>query len=192
MPGAACRGGDEPSTPFARSAGDGFPSRSVAVRRCKGHARSAREWLRLSAPSGDLLRGDPPDHLLQLRELDRLGQVGHEPGLPRPAEVLLHAVAGQGDPPERVYEKAKITPVQDVGASDGSSRCRSSDSLDSGRPLVILAQPPIPAQPGERPLHDPTPLQHLERLALLPLRLRTTNSSIQPPNCLAHSAIPPL
>src|SRR5512142_3553486 len=35
------------------------------------------------------------------------------------------------------------------------------------RPLVILAQPPVPPQPGERPLDDPTPRQHLElRLAL--------------------------
>src|SRR3954464_14858869 len=40
-------------------------------------------------------------------------------------------------------------------------------------PLVVLAQPPIPAQPGERPLHDPPPLHHLERLALLLLRLRS-------------------
>ena len=32
------------------------------------------------------------------------------------------------------------------------------------RPLVVLAQPPPPAQPGERPLHPPTERHHLERL----------------------------
>ena len=34
------------------------------------------------------------------------------------------------------------------------------------------SQPPTPAQPGEGPLDDPTPFHHLERLALVPLRLR--------------------
>src|SRR5262245_34287848 len=31
-----------------------------------------------------------------------------------------------------------------------------------GLPLIVLAQSPTPPEPGERPLHDPPPLQHLE------------------------------
>ena len=41
--------------------------------------------------------GDLADHGFELGEVDRLGQVGGEAGLAAPADVLLHAVAGQGD-----------------------------------------------------------------------------------------------
>src|SRR5512135_3105204 len=34
-----------------------------------------------------------------------------------------------------------------------------------GFPLVVPAVDPAPAQPGERPFHDPTPLDHPEALA---------------------------
>src|SRR4051794_25589710 len=67
---------------------------------------------------------------------------------------------------ERVYEKARLRRFKT------SEHQMSHRDVDPGlarllRPLVILAQAPVPTQPGERPLHDPTPLQDLELLRLL-------------------------
>src|SRR5271165_3733172 len=79
---------------------------------------------------------------------------------------LILSVVSVGFASKRVYEKVN------------SSRVKTSEhQMGHGdvdpqlarllRPLVILAQPAISAQPGERPLDDPPPRQHLE--LLLPL-----------------------
>ena len=65
---------------------------------------------------------------------------------------------------ERVFKKYKSTEL---------SRAESMQhAVDHGEPdpglggfrqaLVVLAQPPVPSQPGEGALHDPAPGQHLE------------------------------
>jgi len=62
--------------------------------------------------------------------------------------------------------KGKLTLDQDVGASNESLPSRSK-TRSTPRPLVILAQSAVAAQPSERPLNDPPPRQHFElRLAL--------------------------
>src|SRR5206468_1875553 len=70
-----------------------------------------------------------------------------------------------GSRSQRVYEKARLrgikTPEHQI--NHGHVDPRLARPL---RPLVILAQPPVATQPRERPLHDPTPLQHLELLLL--------------------------
>ena len=45
----------------------------------------------------------------------------------------------------------------------------------TGRPLVVPAVPPVPAQPGERPLHHPPPRQ-----LHVPLRARRTTHYLDP------------
>ena len=60
-----------------------------------------------------------------------------------------------------------------------------------GRPLVVLAQPPAAAQPGERPLHHPA--HGITSNASAPGRF----DDLQPERSRArsartHSAIPPL
>src|SRR3954451_9740987 len=49
------------------------------------------------------------------------------------------------------------------------------------RPLVILAQPPVATQPGEGPLHDPTPLQDLELLLLLLVLIPGADDHLEDP-----------
>src|SRR5262245_59534138 len=48
-------------------------------------------------------------------------------------------------------------------------------------PLVILAHPTVSPQPGERPLHDPPPLEHFELLLLLLRLIRVPYDQLQDP-----------
>src|SRR5437879_11018566 len=62
---------------------------------------------------------------------------------------------------ERVYEKPNSSTFKT------SEHQMSHSDVDPGlarllAPFVILAQPAVPPQPGERPLDDPPPLQDLE------------------------------
>src|SRR3954463_4604724 len=87
----------------------------------------------------------------------------------RPTSSLIDCLRGKVS--QRVYEKPRL-----LGFQTPEHQTDHGD-VDHGLtglrlPLVVLAQPPVPAQPGERPLHDPAPLDHLERLALFLLRLR--------------------
>src|SRR5512143_2321936 len=68
--------------------------------------------------------------------------------------------------PKRVYEKPNSSRIE---TSEHQMSHRQVDPALARllRPLVILAQSAVAAQPGERPLDDPTPLQDLE--LLLPL-----------------------
>src|SRR5512144_997590 len=87
---------------------------------------------------------------------------------------------------KRVYENVRLCRIKTSEHQMGHGQVdpRLARLL---RPLVVLAQPTIPAQPRERPLHDPTPRQHLDLLRLTFLRLgRTTNSRIQPPTSLVR------
>src|ERR1700730_16857631 len=49
------------------------------------------------------------------------------------------------------------------------------------RPFVILAQPPVATQPGEGPLHDPTPLQDLELLLLVLVLILGADDQLEDP-----------
>src|SRR5207253_3168690 len=60
------------------------------------------------------VRDDPPDGRLEGVEVDRLGQVGDEPGLAAAAEVVVGAEAGQGDPGDA---GAGVEPAHQVQAA---------------------------------------------------------------------------
>src|SRR5512135_2211886 len=67
---------------------------------------------------------------------------------------------------QRVYEKSLLSRIEtsEPQMHHGYVDPRLARLL---APLVIFAQAAVAAQPGERPLHDPTPLQDLD--LLLPL-----------------------
>src|SRR5512135_2919497 len=80
---------------------------------------------------------------------------------------------------KRVYENVRLCRIKTSEHQMGHGQVdpRLARLL---RPLVVLAQPTIPAQPRERPLHDPTPRQHLELLRLTFLRLGTDDQLENP------------
>src|SRR5512143_701267 len=88
----------------------------------------------------------------------------------RGREAWIYADWGIGpkrfDWVKRVYEKPNSSRIE---TSEHQMSHRQVDPALARllRPLVILAQSAVAAQPGERPLDDPTPLQDLE--LLLPL-----------------------
>src|SRR4051794_9486564 len=70
--------------------------------------------------------------------------LGIWPGIAEWGVILL-----SGEPPQHQVDHADLHPRL--------ARCRV--------PLVVTAVDPAPTQPGERPLHHPTPGDHLELLA---------------------------
>ena len=70
-------------------------------------------------------RGDVTDCLFEPAEVDGLGQVGVEPRIGTPLEVLFHSVAGQGDPWDRPTH---------------AELCNSSRPLPSGRPMSLTTR----------------------------------------------------
>jgi ABC-2 type transport system permease protein len=82
--------------------------------------------------------------------------------------------------PERVYEKVKSRRIKTLEHQMAHSEIdpRLARLL---RTLVIFAQSPVSAQPGERPLHDPAPFQNFELLLLLLGLIRRPHDQLQDP-----------